>query len=157
MTKIYSDTADLKTIKKQIKKYKTRFSGVMSDLYMLEIDINKNNLSKKEQYLMYVKHNPNNTEKNENKELNNLDFHIENSALSTKKMIQKKPDLLEYITGGLGGDTQISDIVLDGYNSINIISFSSAPNTLIKNCFNSLSILDSLPAEYNLVFIILLL
>ena len=39
-------------------------------------------------------------------------------------MIQKKPDLLEYITGGLGGDTQISDIVLDGYNSINIISFN---------------------------------
>jgi hypothetical protein len=32
-----------KTNLKQIKKYKTRFSGVMSDLYMLEIDINKNN------------------------------------------------------------------------------------------------------------------
>jgi len=28
---------------KQIKKYKTKFSGVMSDLYMIEIDLNENN------------------------------------------------------------------------------------------------------------------
>lgn len=77
----------------------------------------------------------------ENKELNNLDFHIENSALSIKKMIQKKPDLLVYITGGLGGDTQISDVVLDGYNSINIISFNQLQSkyniifdTLVLDC-----------------------
>ena len=65
----------------------------------------------------------------ENKELNKLDFHIENSALSINKMIQMKPN-----GNTLGGDTLLSDVVLDGYNSVNIISF------------------NQLQAKYNIIF-----
>ncbi len=78
----------------------------------------------------------------ENKELNKLNFHVENSALSTKKMIQKKPNLIEKLFGSnLGGDTVLSDVVLDGYNSINIISFNQLQSkyniifdTLVLDC-----------------------
>ena len=48
----------------------------------------------------------------ENRDLNNLHFHIENSALSKRKLIQR------------GWDTIESDILLDGYKSVNTITFN---------------------------------
>jgi predicted O-methyltransferase YrrM len=48
----------------------------------------------------------------ENRDLNNLHFHIENSALSKRKLIQ------------CGWDTIESDILLDGYKSVNTITFN---------------------------------
>ena len=51
-----------------------------------------------------------------NKELNNLDFHIENSALSKRKLIQK------------GWETFCSDVLLNGYKSVNIINFEELKN-----------------------------
>jgi FkbM family methyltransferase len=47
----------------------------------------------------------------ENKELNNANFHIENSALSKRKLIQK------------GWNTIVSDTLLDDHTNINIISY----------------------------------
>jgi len=52
----------------------------------------------------------------ENRDLNNMKFNIENSALSKRKLIQK------------GWDTIESDVLLDGYIPVNIISW----NELIK-------------------------
>ena len=48
---------------------------------------------------------------NQNKVLNNLDFYIENSALSNRKLIQK------------GWDTIPSDVLLNDYNNINTITY----------------------------------
>jgi FkbM family methyltransferase len=50
-----------------------------------------------------------------NRDLNNLNFFIENSALSKRKLIQK-PQENEW-------DTIESDVVLDGYLKVNIITF----------------------------------
>jgi len=65
----------------------------------------------------------------ENKNLNNLYFHVENSALSLKKIIQK------------GWETMQSDVLLDGYNWVNTISLEELKNkyninfdTLILDC-----------------------
>jgi FkbM family methyltransferase len=65
----------------------------------------------------------------ENRNLNNLYFHVENSALSIKKMIQK------------GWDTIQSDILLDDYNWINTITLEELKNkyninfdTLVIDC-----------------------
>jgi FkbM family methyltransferase len=58
----------------------------------------------------------------ENKKLNNKNFHIENSALSKRKLIQK------------AWDTIPSDEVLDGYKTVNIINF------------------DEIGAKYNIIF-----
>jgi hypothetical protein len=64
-----------------------------------------------------------------NRDLNNFNFHIENSALSSRKLIQK--DL----------DTIPSDVLLDGYKWINIINlvelqnkYNIVFNTLVLNC-----------------------
>jgi len=64
-----------------------------------------------------------------NRDLNNFNFHIENSALSNRKLIQK--DL----------DTIPSDVLLEGYKWINIISlvelqnkYNIVFNTLVLNC-----------------------
>ena len=46
----------------------------------------------------------------ENRDLNNLDFHIESSALSKRKLIQKSWDTIE------------SDVLLDGYKNVNSIT-----------------------------------
>ena len=46
-----------------------------------------------------------------NRDLNNLTFHIENSALSKRKLIQ------------IGWETKVSDVVLDGWSSINTITY----------------------------------
>jgi FkbM family methyltransferase len=77
----------------------------------------------------------------ENKELNDLDFFIEISALSTKKMIKKDSNLLDYMTGNLDGSAILSDVVLDGYSSINTITFNQLQqkyniifDTLVLDC-----------------------
>jgi FkbM family methyltransferase len=58
----------------------------------------------------------------ENRNLNNMNFNIENSALSKRKLIQK------------GWDTVVSDTLLDGYAWVSTIT------------------LDELTAKYNIVF-----
>jgi FkbM family methyltransferase len=47
----------------------------------------------------------------DNRDINNLNFNIENSALSKRKLIQK------------GWDTIPSDVLIDGYNWVNTITF----------------------------------
>ena len=71
----------------------------------------------------------------ENRDLNKLDFKIEASALSNKKMIQKIGD------ADLGGSTIVSDIVPEGYMSVNTITFNQLLlkyginfDTLILDC-----------------------
>jgi FkbM family methyltransferase len=58
----------------------------------------------------------------ENRDLNNLSFHVESAALSKRKLIQK------------GWDTIESDVLLDGYKPVNTIT------------------LDELNKKYNIVF-----
>ena len=65
----------------------------------------------------------------ENRDINNFDFHIENSALSKKKLLQR------------GLETIQSDVLLDGYTTVNIISFDELQNkynivfdTLVLDC-----------------------
>jgi FkbM family methyltransferase len=63
----------------------------------------------------------------ENRDLNNFNFHIENSALSNRKLIQR------------GWDTMPSDTLLEGYSWVNTIS------------------LDNLKTKYNIEFDTLML
>lgn len=65
----------------------------------------------------------------ENRDLNKLTFHVENSALSKHKLIQK------------GWDTMPSDILLDGYNWVQTITYEQLKikypiqfDTLILDC-----------------------
>lgn len=65
----------------------------------------------------------------ENRDLNNLHFHVENSALSKRALIQKD------------WDTIVSDVLLEGYKKVNIISLEDLSNkyeiefdTLIIDC-----------------------
>jgi FkbM family methyltransferase len=65
----------------------------------------------------------------ENRDLNNMNFHIENSALSKRKLIQR------------GWDTFVSDEVLPGYKSVNTITLEQLRNkynidfdTLVLDC-----------------------
>ena len=64
-----------------------------------------------------------------NKEINNLNFHIENSALSKRKLIQK------------GWITICSDNILEGYKQVNTITFEELStkynikfDTLVLDC-----------------------
>jgi len=64
-----------------------------------------------------------------NKEINNLNFHVESSALSKRNLIQK------------GWDTIVSDVILDGYKKVDIINFYELKNkycidfdTLVIDC-----------------------
>lgn len=64
-----------------------------------------------------------------NKNINNLNFNIENSALSKRKLIQK------------GWETQVSDKLLPGYKNVNTITFIELKNkynidfdTLVLDC-----------------------
>ena len=66
---------------------------------------------------------------NENRNINNLNFNIESSALSKKKLIQKD------------WNTIPSDIILDGYFPVNVIDYESIENkyqikfdTLVLDC-----------------------
>ena len=65
----------------------------------------------------------------ENRDINNLNFKIESSALSKRKLIQ------------VGWNTIPSDILLDGYNSVNTITFDELESkyqitfdTLVLDC-----------------------
>jgi FkbM family methyltransferase len=65
----------------------------------------------------------------ENRDINNFEFHIETSALSKKKLIQR------------GMDTIQSDVLLNGYTPVNIISLEELKNkynivfdTLVLDC-----------------------
>ena len=66
---------------------------------------------------------------NENRIINNFNFHIENSALSKRKLIQK------------GWDTIVSDVLLEGYKPVNCITWKELNNkyklrfdTLVLDC-----------------------
>jgi len=58
----------------------------------------------------------------ENRNLNNMKFHIETSALSKRKLIQQ------------GWNTMVSDVLLDGYQPVNCIT------------------MDQLQSKYNIIF-----
>jgi len=58
----------------------------------------------------------------ENRNLNNMNFHIEPSALSKRKLIQQ------------GWNTIVSDVLLDGYQPVNCVTF------------------DELQTKYNIIF-----
>jgi len=65
----------------------------------------------------------------ENRDLNNMNFHIENSALSKRPLIQK------------GWDTMVSDVVLPGYTPVSILSYEDLQkkynipfDTLVLDC-----------------------
>ena len=65
----------------------------------------------------------------ENRDLNKFTFHIENSALSKRKLIQR------------GWDTIPSDVLIDGYTSVNILTFEEIQqkynivfDTLVLDC-----------------------
>ena len=69
------------------------------------------------------------TQLKENRDLNNFNFHIENSALSNRKLIQK------------GWDTIPSDILQPGYKWVNTITLNNLKNkyniefdTLVLDC-----------------------
>lgn len=66
---------------------------------------------------------------NENRDLNNMSFHIENYALSKRNLIQK------------GWDTIVSDVILDGYKKVNTITYDNFKmkyninfDTLVLDC-----------------------
>ena len=87
-----------------------------------------------------------------NKQLNNMSFLIENAALSTKKLIQK------------GWDTIPSDVVLDGYKSVNTITYSELLkkyniefDTLILDCEGAFYyILQDMPEVLNNINLIIM-
>ena len=56
----------------------------------------------------------------ENKNLNNLNFHIEPSALSKRNLIQK------------GWETTESDVLLDGYTKVNTITFDKLKDKYVN-------------------------
>jgi len=65
----------------------------------------------------------------ENRNLNNLNFHIENSALSSRKLIQR------------GWDTIPSDILQEGFQWVNTLTFNEIQtkynitfDTLVLDC-----------------------
>lgn len=65
----------------------------------------------------------------ENRDLNQMTFHIENAALSKRKLIQKE------------WNTIVSDVVLDGYEEVNTITleqlntkYNIAFDTLVLDC-----------------------
>jgi len=64
-----------------------------------------------------------------NRDVNNMTFHVESSALSKRKLIQK------------GWDTIVSDTLLSGYHPVNILSWNDLKNkyniefdTLVLDC-----------------------
>jgi len=88
----------------------------------------------------------------ENRDINNLNFHIENSALSKRKLIQK------------GWDTIPSETVLKGYKLVNTISVEELNNkynivfdTLVLDCEGAFYyILMDMPEILNNINLILM-
>ena len=89
---------------------------------------------------------------NENKNLNGLNFFIENSALSDKKLIQ------------MGWDTIQSDTILDGYTSVNTITLTELKekypiefDTLVLDCEGAFFyILEDFPEILNGINLIIM-
>ncbi len=89
---------------------------------------------------------------NENKIINNLNFYIESSALSKKKLIQKD------------WTTIPSDIILDGYFPVNVIDFETLEakykikfDTLILDCEGAFYyILQDMPEILNNINLIIM-
>lgn len=81
----------------------------------------------------------------QNRDQNRMSFHIENSALSKRKLIQK------------GWDTMVSDQLLPGYKHVSIISYDElihkynvAFNTLVLDCEGAFYyILQDMPEVLN--------
>jgi FkbM family methyltransferase len=88
----------------------------------------------------------------ENRDLNNFTFHIENSALSKRKLIQK------------GWNTKPSDILEEGYKWVNTISFEELQrkyqiefDTLILDCEGAFYyILIDMPEILNTIQLIIM-
>jgi FkbM family methyltransferase len=87
-----------------------------------------------------------------NKNLNKMNFHIENAALSKRKLIQK------------GWDTICSDNLLDGYKNVNTITYEELVNkyniefdTLILDCEGAFYyILTDMPEILNNIKLIIM-
>ena len=87
-----------------------------------------------------------------NRDLNNMKFHIESSALSNRKLIQK------------GWDTIASDTLLPGYKPVNIISWNNLNNkynikfdTLVLDCEGAFYyILMDMPEMLNNISLIIM-
>lgn len=87
-----------------------------------------------------------------NKKLNNMNFFIENAALSKKKLIQK------------GWDTIPSDVILDGYKSVNTITYDELLkkynidfDTLVLDCEGAFYyILQDMPEVLNNINLIIM-
>ena len=87
-----------------------------------------------------------------NRDLNKMTFYIENSALSKRKLIQK------------GWDTIVSDDILEGYKSVNIINFQELEkkynitfDTLVLDCEGAFYyILMDMPEILNNINLILM-
>jgi len=88
----------------------------------------------------------------ENRDLNNFNFHIKSSALSNRKLIQK------------GWDTKVSEILEEGYNWVNTITLDNLKNkyniqfdTLVLDCEGSFYyILMDMPELLNNVNLIIM-
>jgi FkbM family methyltransferase len=88
----------------------------------------------------------------ENRDMNNFSFHVENSALSKRNLIQK------------GWDTIESDVLLDGYKQVNTITFDELNtkyniefDTLILDCEGAFYyILKDMPEILNNIHLIIM-
>jgi FkbM family methyltransferase len=88
----------------------------------------------------------------ENRELNNMNFHIENSALSKRPLIQK------------GWDTMVSNEVLPGYTSVSTITYDDLMqkynipfDTLVLDCEGAFYyILQDMPEILNSIQLIIM-
>jgi len=88
----------------------------------------------------------------ENRDNNNYSFYIENSALSNKKMIQRE------------WDTKVSDVLINGWNWVNTITFTELKNkyniefdTLVLDCEGAFYyILQDMPEILNGINLIIM-
>ncbi len=103
--------------------------------------------------LVVLESDKNNAEKlNENKKINNFNFHIENKALSSKKLIQK------------GWKSKISDVLIDGYFWVDtcnynyiIDKYNIIFDTLILDCEGAFYyILNDFPEILNNINLIIM-
>ncbi len=89
---------------------------------------------------------------NENRDINNLNFNIENSALSKKQLIQR------------GWNTIPSNVILDGYFPVNIIDYENLENkyqikfdTFVLDCEGAFYyILQDMPEILNNINLIIM-
>jgi FkbM family methyltransferase len=87
-----------------------------------------------------------------NRDINGLNFHIENAALSKRKLIQK------------GWNTIVSDILLEGYKPVSLITYAELMNkykiqfdTLVLDCEGAFYyILEDMPEVLNGINLIIM-